>query len=297
MKFGEFDVFALSDGMFALDGGAMFGVVPRVFWQKTNPPDDRNRISLALRPLLIKTPQALVLIDTGVGDFRNDKFRDIYRIQQPPTLPATLRAAGFAPENVTHVVNTHLHFDHAGGDTAPDGSGGFRPTFPKAKYYIQRREWELANRPDIRSRASYIPDDFRAIEAAGQLVLIDGAQEITPGVTVLHTGGHTGGHQSVVVEVKSQKSEVGGRKLVYWGDLIPTASHINVPYVMGYDTAPLQTIEQKERLLKSAAQEHWLMCFEHDPVVAFAFLRAENDKYIVEPIAAEGTTDEHRFDI
>jgi glyoxylase-like metal-dependent hydrolase (beta-lactamase superfamily II) len=275
MKFGQFEVFALSDGRFALDGGAMFGVVPRVFWQKTNPPDERNRITLALRPLLIKTPQALVLADTGIGTKQNEKFRQIYRVEQPPHLLDSLSNAGFKPEDVTHVVNSHLHFDHAGNDTIRDLSGAIVPAFPNAKYIVQEKEWQMALKPDVRSKASYLPENFMPVQEARQLVTVNGDSEFTPGVSVIHTGGHTAGHQSLVAESQ-------GQRLVYWGDLIPTASHVNVPYVMGYDTTPLVTIEQKERLLKRVVEEHWLMCFEHDPEIAFSHLKSVNDRFVLD---------------
>ncbi|MEO0108473.1 MAG: MBL fold metallo-hydrolase [candidate division WOR-3 bacterium] len=283
MKFGNLEVFALSDGFFALDGGAMFGVIPRVFWQKTNPPDERNRITLALRPLLVRTPEALVLVDTGIGDKQDQKFKEIYRVNHSVHLLDSLRKAGFRAEDVSHVINTHLHFDHCGGNTilrkdrlSEQGvPAQVVPAFPRAKYCVQREEWQTAIRPDVRSQASYRPENFLPVEQAGQLRLLDGKQELTPGVTVIKTGGHTRGHQLVVVES-------AGQKLVYWGDLIPTTSHINVPYIMGYDTMPLVTIEQKEQLLAQVVRERWLMCFEHDPHVAFARLRKQGTGYLLE---------------
>jgi glyoxylase-like metal-dependent hydrolase (beta-lactamase superfamily II) len=275
MRLGDFFVYSLSDGFFALDGGAMFGVVPRVFWQKSNPPDDRNRIALALRPLLIKTPDALVLVDTGIGDKQDRKFNDIYKVDHVTTLAATLRGAGFRPEQVTHVINTHLHFDHCGGNTVRTPDALIAPTFKRAKYVVQTREWEIATKPDVRSRASYVDENFLALHRFSLLYAVDGDVEITPGVRVIRTGGHTAGHQVVLVES-------GTEKIVYWGDLIPTASHLNVPYVMGYDTEPLVTIAQKERLLTRAAVEHWLMCFEHDPEIAFAYLKQEKGRYLID---------------
>jgi glyoxylase-like metal-dependent hydrolase (beta-lactamase superfamily II) len=301
MRLGEFELFSLSDGFFALDGGAMFGVVPKVFWQKSNPPDDRNRITLALRPLLIKipaevTPQRsagespLVLMETGVGDKQDTKFQEIYKVKHESHLLDSLRAAGFRPEDVTHVINSHLHFDHCGGNTKGGTGGGGQgsgnqppaavPTFPNAKYYVQAKEWATATNPDKRSKASYLPENFMPVFEAGQLVQLQGDAEIVPGVSVVHTGGHTGGHQLLIV--RSQ-----GKTAIYWGDLIPTASHINVPYVMGYDTMPLQTMDQKEKLLKQALAENWLMFFEHDPEVCCGYLAEESGKYSVRPAEIE----------
>jgi glyoxylase-like metal-dependent hydrolase (beta-lactamase superfamily II) len=289
MHFGEFELFSLSDGFFALDGGAMFGVVPRVFWQKSNPPDERNRITLALRPLLIKTPAALVLMETGIGDKQDVKFQEIYKVKHTSHLLDSMAQAGFKPEDVTHVVNSHLHFDHCGGNTRWGSGVGepatshqppvVVPTFPNAKYYVQAKEWGMATHPDKRSKASYLSENFMPVLEAGQLVVVPGDTEIVPGVSVVYTGGHTGGHQSLIV--RSQK-----KTAIYWGDLIPTVSHINVPYVMGYDTMPLQTMDQKEKLLKQVLAENWLMFFEHDPEVCCGYLAEKDGKYSVNEIKA-----------
>ena len=321
MHFGELELFSLSDGFFALDGGAMFGVVPRVFWQKSNPPDERNRITLALRPLLIKriaeektdageAPQrTLVLMETGIGDKQDDKFQEIYKVKHTSNLLDSLVQAGFKPDDVTHVVNSHLHFDHCGGNTrwgaGVGGQGADNqppatshqplvavPTFPNAKYIVQAKEWAMATHPDKRSKASYLPENFMPVFEAGQLVQLQGDTEIVPGVSVVYTGGHTGGHQSLIVRSK-------GKTAIYWGDLIPTASHINVPYVMGYDTVPLQTMDQKEKLLKQVLNENWLMFFEHDPEVSSGYLSEENGRYIgakseVRTKKAEGRTEEFK---
>jgi len=292
MHFGEFELFSLSDGFFALDGGAMFGVVPKVLWQKSNPPDERNRITLALRPLLIRTPQALVLMETGIGDKQDAKFQEIYKVKHTSHLLDSLAQAGFKPEDVTHVVNSHLHFDHCGGNTKlepqmntdehgrPNPESRVVPTFPRAKYYAQEKEWVMATRPDKRSKASYLPENFVPVLEAGRLVLVPGDAEIAPGVLVVHTGGHTSGHQLLIV--RSRKNTA-----IYWGDLIPTVSHINVPYVMGYDTAPLQTMDQKEKLLKQVLSENWLMFFEHDPEVSCGYLEEKDGRYSVRSQKAE----------
>jgi len=318
MLLGELELHSLSDGFFALDGGAMFGVVPRVFWQKTNPPDDRNRITLALRPLLVKTPEALVLIESGIGDKQDEKFQGIYRVEHKTNLRTSLAAAGFQPEQVTHLVHTHLHFDHCGGATkrsstdstdaesassakSADTQNRIVPTFPNAQFCVQEKEWQMALNPDIRSRASYLPENYIAYQETGQLRLLKGDCEVTPGVRVILTGGHTAGHQVVVIErpegtvPRKKRGQSASRdnphfcalgqsprasKAIYWGDLIPTCSHINVPYVMGYDTMPLQTMEWKEKLLKQALAEDWLMFFEHDPELACARLGFEQGKYV-----------------
>jgi glyoxylase-like metal-dependent hydrolase (beta-lactamase superfamily II) len=280
MHFGEFELFSLSDGFFALDGGAMFGVVPRVFWQKSNPPDERNRITLALRPLLIKTPRALVLMETGIGDKQDDKFQEIYKVKHTSNLLDSLVQAGFKPDDVTHVINSHLHFDHCGGNTSYKPQAASHkpevvPTFPNARYYIQEKEWAMATHPDKRSKASYLPENFMPVFEAGQLVQVQGDTEIVPDVSVVYTGGHTGGHQLLIV--RSQ-----GKTAIYWGDLIPTTSHINVPYVMGYDTVPLQTMDQKEKLLKQVLNENWLMFFEHDPEACCGYLVEKDGRYSVQ---------------
>ena len=299
MRLGDLELLSLTDGFFALDGGAMFGVVPKVLWQRTNPPDDRNRVRLAMRPLLIRARGALVLVDTGIGRKQDAKFQDMYKVEHTNHLVASLEKAGWRPEEVTHVVNTHLHFDHSGGNTKRVESGRSTdrlvPAFPNAKYYIQRREWEAATRPDMRSRASYLQENFIPIQEAGQLELLDGDKEVAPGVTVVLTGGHTNGHQLVILEAEGTASgtrteDNAKRKAIYWGDLIPTTTHVKVPYVMAYDTMPLVTMEQKEKLLKLVADEHWLMFFEHDPAISSGHLVEERGKYAVRIQSADGLT-------
>ncbi len=270
MKFGNFEVYPLLDGFFALDGGAMFGTVPKVFWEKTNPADERNRIRLALRTLLVKTEKELVLVDTGIGDKFNDKFRDIYWVNKRPTIEESLAQFGIRPEDISIVINTHLHFDHAGGNTKIDKGGKVVPRFPKAKYFIQKREWEMANNPDCRSQASYQKENFLPLKEYNNLVLVDKSYSITEGVEVILTGGHTPGHQ--IVFVRSED-----KRLVYWGDLIPTTSHLKIPYVMGYDLFPLTTMAEKEKYLKLVKEEKWVMAFEHDPKIAFAYF-TDSDK-------------------
>lgn len=275
MRLGEFDLFSLSDGFFGLDGGAMFGVVPKPLWERTNPPDERNRIRLALRPLLITVGKERVLIDTGIGDKWDEKARDIYRIEHTDTIESSLARAGFKPEDITKVVLTHLHFDHAGAATKLDSTGKPVPRFPNARHYVQSKEWEAALNPNRRSRASYVPDDFLPIQEAGLLELVDGDHQLEFGLglalELVLTGGHTPGHQ--VAMLRS-----GGETAIYWGDLIPTRSHIAAPYIMGYDLLPLETMAQKEKLVPQAIAGKWLSFLEHDPEYACGVIEEENGR-------------------
>lgn len=277
MTLGDFRLDVLSDGFFSLDGGAMFGIVPRPLWERTNPPDERNRIRLALRPLLIRAGRDCILIDTGIGDKWDPKSRDIYRIVKTETVERSLARLGLKPEDVTHVVLTHLHFDHAGGATVLDSSGRPVPAFPRARYLVQTTEWEDATHPNRRTRGAYLPDNFLPVQQAGLLELISGSRELIPGVELLHTGGHTRG--LMLVRVRS-----GAGTAVFWSDLIPTTNHIAMPYVMGYDLFPLQTMEQKERLVGQACDEAWTSFFEHDPETAGGTIVREGDSFRVEPL-------------
>jgi glyoxylase-like metal-dependent hydrolase (beta-lactamase superfamily II) len=277
MKLGKFDIYSVLDGFFRLDGGAMFGVIPKVLWQKTNQPDSNNRILLALRTCLIDTQNELILIDTGIGDKYEGKFEDIYQVKKEINFNNSLKQIGIKYEDIDIVINTHLHFDHCGGNTKIDTIGNIVPTFPNAKYYIQKTEWEAANDPDSRSRASYLKENFQVLEQAKVLNLVDGDQKITDDIEVIKTSAHTYGHQ--VVLIRSEE-----KTLIYWGDLIPTVSHLNLPYLMSYDLFPLQTMEQKERLLDRALKENWVSFFEHDPKIAIATLIHEGKRISIKSV-------------
>ncbi|MFO7638576.1 MAG: MBL fold metallo-hydrolase [bacterium] len=266
MKLGDLEVHTLNAGRFGLDGGAMFGIVPRVLWQQRNPPDEHNRIRLALRLMLIKRKRELVLVDTGIGRKYGERFNEMFNVDHSAgNLLSGLAAAGYKPEDITGVVLTHLHFDHAGGVTRLDENGRPVPVFSNARHFVQRFEWQDATQPNRRTRGSYRLDDFLPIEAAGLLELVDGDLEITPGVFLRRTGGHTRGHQ--IVLVRSDE-----RTCAYWADLVPTASHVTIPYIMGYDLFPLDTMRLKEELLERAVNEEWLNIFEHDPDLDVALL-------------------------
>lgn len=277
MKFGDFELFVLSDGKFKLDGGAMFGVVPKVLWEKTNPPNAMNRIEMGLNSLLIKTHDDIVLVDTGIGENYTEKFIKMFEIDKSANLLKSLNSIALKSDDVTKVVLTHLHFDHCGGNCSKDESGELKPTFLNATYYFQQDEFEYAKKPDPRSRGSYLGQNWQAIEASGQLQLISGNQEIIPGVEVFTTGGHTQNHQ--IVKVHSD-----GKTACFLADLVPTDSHLKTTYVMGYDLYPKTTMEMKEKVLKQALQENWLLIFEHAPSVKGGYLTENEGKLRVEEI-------------
>ena len=278
MRFGNLELFSLSDGIMRLDGGAMFGVVPRVFWEKSNPADELNRIIIGVNPLLIKAEGCNILVDTGNGNKFSEKLLKIYGIERDTTLLNSLSDAGLRPEDIDIVINTHLHFDHCGGNTVVNGNGEHEPAFPMAGYVVQKSEWEDATRPNELTRASYLPENFIPLMETGRVELVDGDKEVYPGVTVVHTPGHNRGHQSVRIESD-------GKTAFYLGDMIPTAAHVPLPYIMGYDLYPLELLELKRRILREALEGHWLMIFEHDPKVRMGYLREGNGKLTVKEVS------------
>ncbi|HEX3274307.1 MAG TPA: MBL fold metallo-hydrolase [Gemmatimonadales bacterium] len=262
---------ALEGGRQRLDGGAMFGVVPRPLWEKRAVPDARHRIPLAMRCLLVEHPDGLVLIDTALGNKEPDKFLAIYGVENEGLEGATqledaLATAGFLPQDVRLVINTHLHFDHAGGNTTldpeleQDPRRHVRMTFPRATYVVQRGELEFARHTNERTRASYLPPNFEPIAAADRWRLVEGEAEIVPGIRVRPTPGHVPFHQAVLVSDR-------GETAAFVADLIPTAAHLPLPWIMGYDLEPLRTLESKRAILRQAAAEGWRLVFEHDPAV------------------------------
>ena len=271
---GDVKVHVLSDGAFALDGGAMFGVVPRVVWEKSDPPDEKNRVSLGLNIALVESGGKRILVDTGMGDKWGEKERRIYRLERSTALLESLRAAGLGAEDVDVVVNTHLHFDHAGGNTRID-AGKVVPTFPRARYVVQMGEWEDATRPHERSRASYREENFVPLADSRQLETVQGEVEVAPGVRVVPVGGHTAYHQMVIVEG-------GGQTLAIPTDLLPTTSHLPLPFVMGYDLFPVGTLEAKRRLLDRATREKWWLLFYHDPRVPLGRVRREGERVVLD---------------
>ncbi len=260
-----------------LDGGAMFGVVPKPLWEKKIPADHRNRIPMGMRCLLIEHDVGLVLIDTGSGNKDTTKFKDIYGIEndgagERTMLEQAIVAAGHRPSDVALVINTHLHFDHAGGNTALEGEDKLVSAFPKARFVVQAGEVHYAEHTNERTVASYFPKNWDPIRADGRLDLIDGAQEIVAGIRSLPTPGHTPFHQSLVIDG-------GGEIACYLGDVIPTSLHMPLPWIMGYDVEPLRTLESKRALLATALQEQWLLIFEHDATVAWGYAKHDGKAY------------------
>lgn len=279
MKLGAFEIYPVSDGRFRLDGGAMFGVVPKILWEKCCPADDLNRISLSLTALLIRANGKNILVDTGVGPKEDEKFRNMFAVERKPTILESLKRLGLGPEDIHLVINTHLHFDHAGGNTMQE-NGTVVPTFPNAKYFVQHGEFEDAARANERTKASYRRDNFTPIDHINQWEFLHGDTELVPGVTTVVTAGHTRWHQSVKIESEGQVA-------FFLGDLIPTVSHLPLPYIMGYDLFPIQTLETKRWVSDRAFEERWLLLFEHDPVVQAGYVRRDQDgKYFLHEVAA-----------
>jgi glyoxylase-like metal-dependent hydrolase (beta-lactamase superfamily II) len=272
LRLGDFDISGLRDGYFFLDGGAMFGVVPKTLWEQKYPADSKNRIKLALNSVLIRTPHALVLVETGIGTKIDQKFRGIYCVEKDPGLLPSLSRLGLGPEDIDFVVNTHLHFDHCGGNTFRNEKGQVVPTFPRARYVIQKGEWEWAKHPSEREKSSYIGENFLPLEGYGLLELVEGNSQITEGVEVVLSPGHTPRHQSVKVSSR-------GQTLFYLGDLVPTSAHIRLSYIMSYDLFPLETLETKRKFYQQATEEDWVLAFVHDPQYYFGKVGKKNNKY------------------
>jgi glyoxylase-like metal-dependent hydrolase (beta-lactamase superfamily II) len=281
LTLGPWRVTTLETGYLWLDGGSMFGSVPKPLWSKLQPPDERNRIRLAMRCLLVEGSDGRILVDDGVGMKFPPKLADIYRVEHDShTLEGSLAKMGLGPADITDVVLTHLHFDHAGGSTRQDGDRVV-PTFPKARYHVQRRNLENARHPNLRERASYLAENFEPLEEHGALNPIDGGKTLWPGFEIFTADGHTRGQQLVRVS--------GPEGVLYFvADLIPTSSHVRIPFVMGYDVAAIETMQEKRALLERAVQESAWIVIEHDPLVALGRPKADGDDFEwVETVASD----------
>jgi glyoxylase-like metal-dependent hydrolase (beta-lactamase superfamily II) len=275
MNIGPYKIHSVETGLFSLDGGAMFGIVPWVFWSKTNPPDDRRRIQLAARCWLVQGYGKTILVDDGNGTKWSDKLKDIYRLDNSKAdLLSSLKNLGVSPADVTDVILTHLHFDHAGGSTILK-NGKLEPTFPNAKYYVQRKHWELSQNPTDKDRASFMNDDFMPLMDRGVLELVDGEVELFPGIEVLVCNGHTSAQQL-------PKISDGRTTMLFCCDLIPTTSHLPYPYIMAYDVRPLVTLEERKKILPKACEERWILFLEHDPVTEAITLKQSEKGFVVD---------------
>ena len=259
MKFGDYRVEVIPDCEFRLDGGAMFGVVPRNLWSKVCPPDEQNRIRMNMNCLFIEGRGERILIDTGIGDKWPDKQRTMYGIDRKQSFAESLQAiAGVGPEEISIVINTHLHFDHAGGNTTLDESGMASAAFPNASYFISRAEYEHAEAPSERDRASYLPDNWRPLKETGQLELKEAEYEVVPGLRMETHAGHNRSMQCV-------RLEQGSQTLFGFADLVPMRAHVPFAWIMGFDLYPVETLEAKKKLIPQAARESWTCLFYHDP--------------------------------
>lgn len=274
MKLGKFEIEILSDGTFALDGGQMFGVVPKALWERKIPADARNRVRLGLNCLLVRTGAHNVLIETGIGDKFEPKFADIYGIEKTTNLLAELAKKGLGPADITTVINTHLHFDHCGWNTRREGERVV-PTFPRARYLIQEGEWNHALHPTERDKASYRIDFFQPAET--QTEFLHGDQEILPGIRVEVERGHTRDMQCVWIESE-------GGCACFIGDLVPTRAHLPYPWIMAFDLYPLDTLENRHKLLPRLVERNALVVFPHEIEAPCVRLREENGKIVAAPV-------------
>jgi len=277
IRVGDLELTSLFDGFFRLDGGAMFGVVPRTLWAKRTPADEKNRITLGLRPLLVRGNGLTMLIDAGIGEKMDAKHTAIYGIDRSRNLDHSLAEVGLDPNAIDVVLASHLHFDHAGGFTSRDAAGQVIPRFPRARYVARTGEWEDATHPHERNRASYLQENFAPLMAAGVLDLVAGDDIIAPGVRVVRTGGHTMHHQIVMIES-------GGLTAVFTADLIPTTAHVDEPWIMAYDLYPMDTLAFKRTFLREAIDREYLIFFEHDPAIPAGYIRERDGRKYVEPV-------------
>jgi glyoxylase-like metal-dependent hydrolase (beta-lactamase superfamily II) len=273
---GDFELTVITDGLYYLDGGAMFGVVPKPLWEKKLPADEQNRLHVAMNSLAIRTGDHTILIDTGAGNKLSEKTRRIFDTEE--RLLANLNAAGFAPDDFDIVINTHLHFDHCGWNTVRRADGPIVPTFPRARYYYQRGELVHAHRQHERDRVSYLTENYDPLVTSGRATLLSGDAPIVPGIRVELFPGHTEHHQAVIIESQNKKA-------AYVGDLIPTSAHLHSTWVMGYDLFPIDSIDSRNRYYRTAIPERWLTVFTHDPATPWAYIsRDVAGRYFAEPV-------------
>jgi glyoxylase-like metal-dependent hydrolase (beta-lactamase superfamily II) len=274
MKVGKYKLSLIESGFFGLDGGAMFGIVPKPLWQKTNPSDDMNRVKLATRHLLLQSDSKKIIIDTGMGDKWDEKFRGIYAVDQNYSMNPALEKIGFKPDDITDVILTHLHFDHTGGSTILVNNK-LEPAFPNAKYYVQKQNYDWAINPSDRDKGSYIKENFQPLFDNGVLNFINGNADFDDEIKFIVINGHTFGQQMV-------KVSDGNNTFLFCSDLLPFVSHIPLPYIMGYDLQPLITLQEKKKYLKLAVEENWKIVFGHDPEIPIATVKYFGEGYLAD---------------
>ena len=274
MKIGKYKLNIIESGFFGLDGGAMFGIIPKVLWQRTNLPDEANRVKLATRHLLLESKSKKILIDTGMGSKWDEKSRNIYAVDESRSMNSALAQKGLKAEDITDVILSHLHFDHTGGSTL-FANGKLEPAFPNAKYYVQKHNFDWARNPSDRDKGSYIKENFIPLYEEGVLNFIIGNAKFDDEIEFIVINGHTFGQQMVKICDSSNT-------ILFCSDLMPFVSHIPLPYIMGYDLQPLVTLEEKKKYLKMAVDENWKLFFGHDPDVAFATIKMFGEGYLAD---------------
>ena len=257
MKLGRFEVFSIVENSFKIDGGAMFGVVPKIIWQKVYPPDENNMVKLDINLLLIRTDGENILIDVGIGDALSERQKKMFGVERESALEKRLSELRLRPEDIHLVLLTHLHADHAGGVIKLNQNGIKSPRFPRARHVVQIKEWKEAMHPDERTSATYFTSNLKILEEEKLLELIDGEDEAATGIRLISTGGHTPGHQAVLIEDR-------GDKILWAGDIIPSTHHLRIPYVASVDLFPRETMEQKKRFLQMCSEDGWIVAFDHD---------------------------------
>ena len=260
MKIGDYDLYSIETSEFSLDGGAMFGIVPKPIWEREAPSDALNRIDMVTRSLLLCSDEKKILIDTGNGTKWEEKYRDIYNIDTSRyNIENSLTKYGFSADDITDIINTHLHFDHAGGNTKID-DGSIVPTFPNAKYWVTKEHWELANHPSQKDSGSFIEHDWKVLAENGMIETVNGNEPFIKGIDSYITQGHTAGLLHPMISD-------GTKTLFYGADIFPLAAHISIPWVMAYDVQPVVTMKEKEILLPKMQDEEWILFLEHDPKI------------------------------
>jgi len=265
VSLGDFELIAVSDGIYRLDGGGYFGVVPKVLWEKKARPDDKNRVPTGLNSVIVRTGKQTVLIETGIGNKLSDKMKDIYG--QPAQLLENLSAEGIAPEEIDIVINSHLHFDHCGWNTVRKGEGAV-PTFPRAKYFAPEGEWNYSRHPSPRDAISFITANYDPLVDSGRMKLLKDGEEIVPGISVRTFPGHTAHMQAIILRS-------GGKTACYISDLIPSSAHMDLAWGMSFDLYPLEVIESKKRYYAESVREKWLTLFTHDPEIPWGYIEPD----------------------